>query len=218
MGTMNKIIIFAVMALAVSASSAPIEDKADSAKFQAPGDTEEVAGLTGDMVAFSDYCKRSRNHIYDRINTSQTYASAMIGSAEIQANLEERLAKEDRKMQEKQTQLKNPFDNFITIEEKSGHMAASSFGHGLKVVFKPFIPVFPEEQTCNLVKKYKSKIRAMFDEAKAEIVASTPALANVEFETVPCLTTSRVMRVDSFCQIAKNSRTQFNSVIGPQTN
>lgn len=171
------------------------------------------------MAAFSDYCKESRNHVFSTINNSKSLASIivanMIKSAETELESKKKWAEEQKKIQERQTQTKNPFENFMATMEKSRDMVLSRIGQGFEALSKTLGLDHASgklELACQLADNYDSELRAMFEKAKAKVVVSNPALAKVEYERVPCKTASHVIRAEGFCNFARGAQEQFNKM------
>lgn len=75
---MNKFICFAILAFAAYATAASIEDDQYSESRLNPDDAEETALLKGDMIVFSDFCRRSRDHVTKSIKNSSNEVGSNI--------------------------------------------------------------------------------------------------------------------------------------------
>lgn len=58
-------------------------------------------------------------------------------------------------------------------------------------------------EACNKVSEYEEEIRRRFKETKDEISSRDASMANAELESVNCLTSKRIIRVEGLCKFAR---------------
>lgn len=75
------------------------------------------------------------------------------------------------------------------FEEFKGLLKIDQFSSGIK-------------EACNRVSGYELEIQNLFEQTKAALVESNPAVSKITIEQVPCVTARRIIRLDGVCKFA----------------
>lgn len=140
-------------------------------------------------------------------------------NAEIAAatnTVEEMVAEGQKKIQEEQTQPKTMIQAFLTTVSTTGSVVQQGLVKGFEVVKNNLgtaKAISLLEDACNKIAAYEEELRSQFDAFKSEAVTKDASLASVTFESVPCVTSVRVIRADGACKFAKAAQAPVSKIL-----
>lgn len=130
--------------------------------------------------------------------------------------IERMIVEAQMRIQADQDIPKNLYNAFVTSVLATGTAVGQKIADGFEQVMKRqglFNIVAMLENTCDHIGGYEKQLHERFNETKAELVVQESRLAAVSFESLPCITSRRVVRMDSICKLARSTPKQLANLL-----
>lgn len=215
------------------------EDEEFSQASIIPSDNEEISLLEGKNRIFTDFCIRSRDLVIGDIKRTtngltsnlftlffksaedvglealadvREFATKMTIELRVAPRAEEIINAEQKTIEESDDKPKSVIDAVGRTIAAFGSAVSAKVVKKLEAVKSAFGvgEVFGAMvKSCDKIAEYNENLRKLFGETLEEISEMDAKMANVKIESVNCITSKRLLKINGLCRIVRLTKSPF---------